>query len=66
MKFVHVLAAGLIVVGVLNWGVVSLFRFDLVPAALGDATLPSRIACVVVGVAGVFRVLQWKAVAQRA
>ncbi len=53
MKFIHVLAASLVVVGVLNWGLGALFRFDVVPVVLGDAT------GLMVGATAVFEVLQW-------
>lgn len=45
-------------IGALNWGLVGLFRFDLVAAIttagkFGDTNALSRIVYVVVGVAGV-------------
>jgi len=66
MKSIHVLAAVLVMVGALNWGLVGLFRFDLVPAVLGDATVLSRLVYIAVGAAGLFQLLQWKAIQQRA
>jgi len=65
MKFIDVLAAVLVVVGALNWGLVGLFRYDLVAALLGDATGLTRLIYVVVGVAGLFQALQWKAIRPR-
>ena len=65
MKFIDVLVAVLIVVGALNWGLVGLFGYDLVAALLGDATVPTRLVYVVVGVAGLFQALQWKAIHHR-
>ncbi|HSS65971.1 MAG TPA: DUF378 domain-containing protein [Gammaproteobacteria bacterium] len=65
MKFIDVLAAVLVVVGALNWGLVGLFRYDLVAAVLGDATALTRLVYVVVGVAGLFQALQWKAIHHR-
>lgn len=55
----------MVVVGALNWGMVGLFRYDLVAALLGDATVLTRLVYIVVGVAGVFQVLQWKAIHHR-
>ncbi|MDE0231040.1 MAG: DUF378 domain-containing protein [bacterium] len=45
-------------IGALNWGLVGLFRFDLVAAVttagkFGDTNAVSRIVYVLVGVAGV-------------
>jgi uncharacterized membrane protein YuzA (DUF378 family) len=51
MKFIDVVAAVLVVVGALNWGLVGLFRYDLVAALLGDA--------------GLYQALQWKAIHYR-
>ena len=65
MKFIDVLVAVLIVVGALNWGLVGLFRYDLVAALLGDATVLARLVYISVGVAGLFHVLQWKAIHHR-
>lgn len=65
MKFIDVLAAVLVVVGALNWGLVGLFRYDLVAALLGDATGLTRLVYVVVGVAGLFQALQWRAIHRR-
>lgn len=66
MKSLEFLTAILLVVGALNWGLVGLFRFDLVPALLGDATLLTRLVYVAVGAAGLFQLVQWKAIHQRA
>jgi len=66
MKFIHFLAAVLVMAGALNWGLVGLFRFDIVPAVLGDATVLSRLVYIAVGAAGVFQVLRWNAIPQRA
>jgi uncharacterized membrane protein YuzA (DUF378 family) len=65
MKFIDVLAAVLVVVGALNWGLVGLFRYDLVAALLGDATVLTRLVYIVVGMAGLFQALQWKAIRHR-
>ena len=39
----------LLVVGGLNWGLVGLFKFDLVAAILGEMSALARIVYVVVG-----------------
>ena len=58
MKIINVLAAGLVVVGALSWGLVALYEFDLVAALLADGfgtTSPlSRIVYGLVGLSGVF------------
>jgi hypothetical protein len=65
MKKLDVVAAVLVVVGALNWGLVGLFRFDLVATLLGDGTLLARLVYVLVGLAGIFQVASWKAIQRR-
>lgn len=65
MKTFDVVAAVLVVVGALNWGLVGLFQFDLVAAIFGDASLLSRIVYSLVGFAGAFQALQWKGIQRR-
>ena len=53
MKALKLIALILVVVGGLNWGLVGLFRFDLVAALFGDMSAISRIVYVLVGLAAV-------------
>jgi uncharacterized membrane protein YuzA (DUF378 family) len=66
MKGMDVLAALLLVVGGLNWGLVGLFQFDLV-AAIGGGSggALARLIYVVVGLAGVYQAISWKAIQRR-
>jgi uncharacterized membrane protein YuzA (DUF378 family) len=58
MKKLDVLAATLVVVGALNWGLVAVARFDLVAwifgKDFGGTNAGSRIVYGLVGVAGVY------------
>jgi uncharacterized membrane protein YuzA (DUF378 family) len=65
MKKMDVLAAVLLVVGGLNWGLVGLFKFDLVAAILGEATAASAVIYTVVGICAVYQALQWKSIQRR-
>jgi len=65
MKTIDVLAAVLVVVGALNWGLVGAFGFDLVATLLGDGTVMARIVYVLVGLAGLFQGLGWRAIQRR-
>ena len=65
MKTFDVLAAILVVVGALNWGLVGLLQFDLVGAIFGDMSVISRMVYVMVGLAGAFQAIQWKAIQRR-
>lgn len=65
MKKMDVLAAALLVVGGLNWGLVGLLNFDLVATVFGDMTALSRIVYVLVGLGAVYQAVQWKAIQHR-
>lgn len=65
MKSIDVIVAVLVVVGALNWGLVGLFRFDLVATIFGDVSAISRLVYSLVGIAGAFQVMQWKAIQRR-
>lgn len=65
MKKLDVFAALLVVVGALNWGLVGTMNFDLVATLFGDGSALSRVVYGLVGAAGIFQALQWKAIQQR-
>lgn len=44
----------LLIVGGLNWGLVGLFRFDLVATIFGEASLLSNIVYILVGLSAVY------------
>lgn len=47
-------AIALVVIGAINWGLVGLFKFDLVAAIFGPLSALSRIIYVLVAIAGVY------------
>jgi uncharacterized protein len=65
MKKVDVLAAGLVVIGAVNWGLVGAARLDLVALLFGAGSILSSAVYVLVGLAGLYQVLQWKAIQRR-
>ena len=65
MKKMDALAATLLVVGGLNWGLVGMMNFDLVATLLGDMTGLSRLVYALVGLAAIYQGLQWKAIQRR-
>ena len=65
MKSLDISAVALLVVGGLNWGLVGAANFDLVAAIFGEMTPVSRVVYTLVGLAAVYRLLQWKAIEQR-
>jgi uncharacterized membrane protein YuzA (DUF378 family) len=44
----------LVLIGAINWGLVGLFRFDLVATILGDMTIPARVVYSVVGISAIY------------
>jgi uncharacterized membrane protein YuzA (DUF378 family) len=66
MKNLDLLATILLVVGGLNWGLVGAANFDLVAAIFGPMSPLSRIVYVLVGLAALYRILQWKSMDRRA
>jgi uncharacterized membrane protein YuzA (DUF378 family) len=65
MKTLDVLAAVLVVVGALNWGLVGAFNFDLVATLFGEGAMLSRLVYVLVGLAGLFQAVQFRAIQRR-
>lgn len=65
MKSLDVVAAVLLVVGGLNWGLVGLFGFDLVATLFGEMTGLSRLVYGLVGISAVYQGLSWKAIQRR-
>ena len=57
MKNLNVLdwiALILVIVGGLNWGLVGIFKFDLVAAIFGTMSVISRIVYILVGLAAIY------------
>jgi len=44
----------LVIIGGLNWGLVGLFKFDLVAAIFGDMSAISRVIYTLVGIAALY------------
>ena len=64
MKVIDVVAAVLVVVGALNWGLIAVARFDLVAAlfglSFGEVSGLTAVVYGLVGVAGLYQALFWK------
>ena len=66
MKKMDIVAAVLLVVGGLNWGVVAVSGGpDLVGGLFGAASPLSRTVYLLVGLAAVYQTVQWKAIQRR-
>ncbi len=54
MKIIDKIALILIIIGAINWGLIGLFRFNLVEFLFGDMTLLARIVYSLVGISGLW------------
>ena len=69
MKKLDVIAAALVIVGALNWGMVGALHFDLVAAVLGmrfgETSAWSNLVYALVGLSGLYQALTWKSIQRR-
>jgi hypothetical protein len=69
MERIDLLAAALVIVGGLNWGLVAVAKFDLVATLVGlefgETNAVSRIVYALVGLAAVYQVAQQAAIRHR-
>jgi uncharacterized protein len=69
VKKLDILAATLVIVGGLNWGLVALAEFDLVATLVGldfgETNAASRVVYGLVGLAAVYQVAQQAAIRRR-
>lgn len=54
MKWLDITALIITIIGAINWGLIGLFKFDLVAFIFGDMTLLSRIVYTLVGLCGLY------------
>jgi len=69
MKRLDVVAAVLVVVGAINWGLVAVARFDLVATLFGlrfgEVSAASALVYGLVGLAGAYQAFLWKGIQRR-
>jgi uncharacterized membrane protein YuzA (DUF378 family) len=69
MKKLDVLAAALVVIGGLNWGLVAVAKFDLVAwivgLSFGQTNAASRVVYGLVGLAALYQIAQQQAIRRR-
>ena len=69
MRKLDVLAAALVIIGALNWGLAGVFHVDLVAAVFGmkfGETSPlSTVVYSLVGLAGLYQAVGWKSIRRR-
>jgi uncharacterized protein len=65
MKAANIVAATLLVVGGLNWGLVGVANVDLVAAVLGSGTLLANVVYGLVGVSALWQAGLWLGAGRR-
>jgi uncharacterized membrane protein YuzA (DUF378 family) len=69
VKKIDILAAALVIVGGLNWGLVSIAEFDLVATLVGlefgETNFASRVVYGLVGISAVYQVAQQQGIRRR-
>lgn len=65
MKTMDVIAAVLLVVGGLNWGLVAVANFDLVATIFGSGTMLARVVYGLVGLSAVYQILGLRPIQRR-
>jgi len=65
MKMLDIIAAVLLVIGGLNWGLVGAADFDVVATLFGGGSAWSKLIYSLVGISALYQALQWKAIQQR-
>lgn len=69
MKKLDVIAAALVIVGALNWGLAGVFHLDLVAVVFGmkfgETSAASSLVYGLVALSGLYQVLTWKSIQRR-
>jgi hypothetical protein len=69
MKKLDVIAAALVIIGALNWGLAGVFHLDLVATVFGmkfgETSGLSAVVYALVGLSGLYQALTWKAIQHR-
>lgn len=54
MKIIDKIALVLIIIGAINWGLVGIFKFNLVDTLFGELSMLTRIIYALVGISGLW------------
>ena len=65
MRPIDVIAAVLLVVGGLNWGLVGLVNFDLVATLFGAGSILARVVYCLVGLSALYQIVTIRAIQRR-
>ncbi|HEY4932793.1 MAG TPA: DUF378 domain-containing protein [Terriglobales bacterium] len=69
MKTFDVIAAALVIIGALNWGLAGVFHLDLVATVFGmkfgETSALSSVVYSLVALSGLYQALTWKSIQRR-
>lgn len=65
MKTIDVLAAILLVIGGLNWGLIGLFGFNFIDFLFAAMPVVATAIYILVGFSAVWQAVQWQAIQER-
>ncbi len=65
MKKIEVLAAIFLILGGLNLGIIGVADFNLVATVLGQVEFLIRVFYILVGLAAVYQIFQWRKIQKR-
>jgi uncharacterized protein len=69
MKNLDVIAAALVIIGALNWGLAGVFHLDLVATlfgmTFGQTSAASAVVYALVGLSGLYQAITWKSIQRR-
>ncbi|WP_334293994.1 DUF378 domain-containing protein [Anaerosacchariphilus polymeriproducens] len=54
LKTLNIITLILVIIGAVNWGLIGLFRYDLVSSIFGDMSVLTRTIFGIVGIAGLY------------
>ncbi len=64
-KGIDLIAAGILVIGGLNWGLIGFFNFNLVEFVFGAMGPASRVVYALVGLAALYEIFMWRSIQRR-
>lgn len=65
MKIIDVIAAILLIIGGLAWGVMALLDFNLIAWIFRDMNILTRIIYAVIGLSAIYQMMFWKQIKAR-
>lgn len=56
MKVIDRITLALVIIGAINWGLIGIFKFNLVDTIFGEMSIISRIIYTLVGISGLWSI----------